>query len=392
LEIDLLLQKDIQYFINAHLEADCSKLALQKNPFPACSWVNIIQQIQSKQKCKSKLPTWYAAPNLIYPVKLSVEQSSSEITAAYKASLVQGNTLIDLTGGMGVDDYYFSQKVNQLTHCELSSELSASVQHNFGEFGISNVNFVTGDSLTYLQNANQQFDWIYIDPSRRNDVKGKVFLLDDCLPNVPQALELLFAHSSNILVKTAPLLDLNSGIQALQFIKEIHIVAVENEVKELLWLLDQSAKAPIRLRCMHFSKHGNEQVDFEWNAQVDCFYSMPLDYVYEPNSAIMKSGQFQAVAHQFGVGKLHEHSHLYTHNKLIPFPGRVFKIDACVPYNKEGLKQLALTNANISSRNFPDAVETIRKKWKIKDGGELYCFFTTNKDNQKIVLLCSKLN
>jgi hypothetical protein len=106
----------------------------------------------------------------------------------------------------------------------------------------------------------------------------------------------------------------------------------------------------------------------------------------------MKSGQFQAVAHQFGVGKLHEHSHLYTHNKLIPFPGRVFKIDACVPYNKEGMKQLALTNANISTRNFPDAVETIRKKWKIKDGGELYCFFTTNKDNQKIVLLCSKLN
>ncbi|MBU3682206.1 MAG: class I SAM-dependent methyltransferase [Flavobacterium sp.] len=389
--MDLLLQKDIQEYITAHLEADCSKLALQKNPFPTCSWVHIIQQIQSKQKCKSKLPTWYATPNLIYPAKLSVEQSSSEITAAYKASLVQGNSLIDLTGGMGVDDYYFSQKVNQLTHCELSSELSASVQHNFDVFGISNVNFVVGDSLTYLENTNQQFDWIYIDPSRRNDVKGKVFLLDDCLPNVPQALELLFAYSPNILVKTAPLLDLNSGIQALQFVKEIHIIAVENEVKELLWLLDLSAKAPIQLRCMHFSKNGNEQVDFEWNAQVDCSYSIPLDYVYEPNSAIMKSGQFQAVAYQFGVKKLHEHSHLYTHNKLIPFPGRVFKIDACIPYNKEGMKQLALNQANISTRNFPDAVETIRKKWKIKDGGDLYCFFTTNKDNQKIVLLCSKL-
>lgn len=391
MDIDLLLHKDIQAFISAHLDADCSQLALQKNPFPACSWVELIQQIQSKQKCKFKLPTWYATPNLVYPVKLSVEQSSSERTAAYKASLVQGHSLIDLTGGMGVDAYYFAQHIKQLTHCEWSSELSASVQHNFGVFGITNVHFVTGDSLTYLQHREQSFDWIYIDPSRRNEAKGKVFLLEDCLPNVPENLDLLFAKSQNILLKTAPILDLSSGIKSLKHVAAIHIVAVDNEVKELLWVLNQESASTPPIYAVNLTKQGTEVTRFTAETYRDCSYSLPLDYLYEANSAIMKSGEFTAVAYQFGVAKLHEHSHLYTHTDCVAFPGRVFKIDACLPYIKSEMKKWVQTKANISVRNFPDSVEEIRKKWKIKEGGDQYCFFTTDLNNQKIVLLCSKI-
>lgn len=388
----LLLQKEIQEYIAAHSDADCSALALQKNPFPEIPWLEIIQQIQSKQKCAGKLPTWYGTSQVIYPVKLSVEQSSSEQTAKYKSSLIQGKSLLDMTGGMGVDDFYFAQHFTQVTHCELAADLSATVQHNFEVFNIKNVDFVVGNSLDYLQQSTQQFDWIYVDPSRRNEAKGKVFMLEDCLPNVPENLDVLFAHSANILLKTAPILDISSGIKSLQFVDEVHIVAVDNEVKELLWILRKSAGNTPHIRTLNFTKNGTELVDFCWEDEQDCSFSLPLTYLYEANSAIMKSGKFAAVAAQFGVYKLHEHSHLYTHETQLPFPGRTFKIEASLPFNKTEMKKLALSKANISTRNFPDSVEEIRKKWKIKDGGSTYCFFTTDLNNQKIVLLCSKLN
>lgn len=389
---DLLLQKEVQDFIAGHAHSDCSALALQKNPFPAIPWLEIIQQIQSKQKCAGKLPKWFSTPRLIYPVKLSVEQSSSEQTAAYKSSLIQGETLLDLTGGMGVDAFYFAQQFSQVTHCELSAELSASVQHNFEVFDIKNVDFVVGNSLDYLQQSTQQFDWIYVDPSRRNEAKGKVFLLEDCLPNVPENLDFLFAHSPNILLKTAPILDISSGLKSLQFVDQVHIVAVDNEVKELLWILRKSAGSSPTICTLNFTKTGREQVDFNWEDHNACLFSMPLAYLYEANSAIMKSGEFTAVGARFGLAKLHEHSHLYTLDHLVPFPGRRFKIESCVPYSKSEMQKFAHSKANITTRNFPDSVEEIRKKWKIKDGGSTYCFFTTDLNNQKIVILCSKIN
>lgn len=387
-----LLRKDIQDYINKQLQADCSKLALQKNPFPEVPWLDIIQQIQSKQKCFGKLPTWYQTTNLIYPVKLSIEQSSSELTAQYKSTLINGNTLLDLTGGMGVDAYYFAKRFNHVTHCELSAALSASVQHNFSEFGLEQVDFVVGDSLNYLQQTNRQYDCIYVDPSRRNEAKGKVFLLEDCLPNVPEHLSELFAYTSTILVKTAPILDLSSGLKSLQNVQQIHIVAVDNEVKELLWLLQKDSDCLPTIHCVNLTKNDSTPVVFEWNSAETCAFSLPKNYLFEPNSAIMKSGKFAAVANKFGLSKLHEHSHLYTHDSILPFPGRIFTIEICLPYSKQTMQKLGLTKANISTRNFPDSVEEIRKKWKIKDGGSSYCFFTTDLNNQKIVLLCSKQN
>ena len=390
--IDQLLTTDIQFFITQNIGKNASTLALQKNPFPTIDFKLILNQIEAKSKAKDKLPTWFATPNIIFPTKISVEQTSSETTARYKASLVSGNSLLDACGGFGIDDYYFSKKIKKVIHCELNSELSTIVSHNFNALQTNNVECIKGDSTDILNKLNQQFDYIYIDPSRRNDQKGKVFMLNDCLPNVPVLQDFYFNFTSNILIKTAPLLDITSGLNELKNVKSIHIVAVDNEVKELLWEIEKNYVNPITIKTVNFSKKNTELFDFQLNNSNFSIYSLPQKYLYEPNSAIMKSGGFIEVANHFKLEKLHVNSHLYTSGNLIDFPGRIFEIIQSIPYSKNEMKNvLQGTKANITTRNFPDSVETIRKKWKINDGGNVYCFFTTDKNDNKIVLLCKKL-
>jgi hypothetical protein len=229
--VQSILSEEIQHYIDDKINADVTKLALQKNPFAEVEWNLVLQQLAAKQKAKSKLPTWFKTHNIYYPSKISVEQTSSEKTAQYKASLISGNNLIDLTGGFGVDDFYFSKTVAKVVHCEINSELSKIVKHNFEQLNVKNVDCFADDSSEVLQKLNQKFDWIYIDPSRRNDFKGKVFMLKDCLPNVPELLDFYFNFSDNIMIKTAPILDISAGISELKNIAEIHVVALENEVK-----------------------------------------------------------------------------------------------------------------------------------------------------------------
>ena len=389
----LILQHEIQAFINANVGKSISKLALQKNPFPEVNWITILNQIEAKTKAKDKLPNWFSAENIIYPSKISIEQTSSEKTASYKASVVSGDSLIDLTGGFGVDDYYFSKKIKNVAHCEINLELSAVVKHNFEQLNVPNITCYAGDSLDSLNTLNTKWDWIYIDPSRRNDAKGKVFLLKDCLPNVPENLDFYFNNSDAILIKTAPLLDISAGLSELQHVKAIHIIAVENEVKELLWELHTSFSGNTTIKTINLTKDKSDTFDFVLNENSKFpNFSLPQKYLYEPNSAIMKSGGFDEVGSFYNLNKLHKHSHLYTSADLISFPGRIFQIQNSFPYNKTEMKSfLENTQANITTRNFPDSVESIRKKWKIKDGGNLYCFFTTDENNDKIVLICTKI-
>ena len=389
----LILKHEIQAFINANVGKSISKLALQKNPFPEVNWITILNQIEAKTKAKDKLPNWFSAVNIIYPSKISIEQTSSEKTASYKASIVSGDSLIDLTGGFGVDDYYFSKKIKNVAHCEINLELSAVVKHNFEQLNVPNITCYAGDSLDSLNTLNTKWDWIYIDPSRRNDAKGKVFLLKDCLPNVPENLDFYFNNSDAILIKTAPLLDISAGLSELQHVKAIHIIAVENEVKELLWELHASFFGNTTIKTINLTKDKTDTFDFILNEDSKFpNFSLPQKYLYEPNSAIMKSGGFDEVGSFYNLNKLHKHSHLYTSADLISFPGRIFQIQNSFPYNKTEMKSfLENTQANITTRNFPDSVESIRKKWKIKDGGNLYCFFTTDENNDKIVLICTKI-
>ncbi|MBB1194986.1 class I SAM-dependent methyltransferase [Flavobacterium sp. SOK18b] len=388
-----LLDHDIQLFINNNIGKNISQLALQKNPFENIEWITILNQIEAKTKAKEKLPTWFSTALIIYPTKISVEQTSSEKTAAYKASLIHGSSLIDLTGGFGVDDYYFSKKIKDVAHCEINTELSQIAKHNFSQLNCNSITCYPGDSNDTLKNINKEWDWIYIDPSRRNDAKGKVFMLKDCLPNVPENLDFYFQKSNSILIKTAPLLDITAGLSELKCVKNIHIIALENEVKELLWELHKEYSGATTIKSVNLTKNEIEKFDFIWNdnSQI-ATYSEPQKYLYEANSSIMKSGGFDVISAFYKVNKLHKHSHLYTSTEQIPFPGRTFHIRKSFPYSKNEMKiQLENKKANITTRNFPDTVEKIRKKWNIKDGGDTYCFFTIDENNDKIVLLCDKI-
>lgn len=385
-----ILEPQIQLFIRDNTGADTAKLALKKNPFPGIDYTEIINQVAARQKAESKLPTWFAANGIIYPPRISVEQTSSETAAYYKSVLVSGESLIDLTGGFGIDDYYFAKRISKVTHCELNLELSAIAAHNFKQLRAGNIECMPGDSTYILRLLNRQYDWIYIDPSRRNDAKGKVFMLKDCLPNVPELLDFYFRYSRNVMVKTAPLLDITAGLGELHSVKAIHIVAVNNEVKELLWLLEKEYTGEPALYAVSITKDGTD-VFAAYNCD-ESLYALPQQYLYEPNSAIMKSGAFDAVSHHYNIGKLHKNTHLYTSGTLIDFPGRRFAIQSVLPYGKAGMKEtMQGKKMNITVRNFPLSVDEIRKKWKIKDGGDSYAFFTTNMENEKIVLLCAKL-
>lgn len=387
-----ILRTEIQEFINANLNSDVAKLAFKKNPFPEIDFAIILNQITAKSKSENKLSTWFHTKNIIYPSKISVEQTSSEKTALYKSEIISGESLIDLTGGFGVDDFYFSKKLKSVVHCEMNYELSDIVNHNFQQLKAENIKCFAGDSFDVLKNLKRKFDWIYIDPSRRSDAKGKVFMLKDCLPNVPELLETYFNYSENILIKTAPILDISAGLIELSNVKTIHIIALENEVKELLWEIKKGYSGAIEIKTVNILKDKIEQLDFDLGQEYYANLGLPKKYIYEPNSSIMKSGAFDAVSSIFEIDKLHGNSHLYTSEEIIDFPGRTFQVEQIIPYAKSEMKAfLQNKKANITVRNFPETVENIRKKWKIADGGNLYCFFTTDLNNDKIVLLCTKI-
>ena len=387
-----ILNKDVQDFINSNLKSDITKLILKGSSFSNISIQEIAEQISTKVKCEKKLPTWFSTANIYYPNKLNIEQTSSEITAKYKAKLVSGNSLIDITGGFGVDAYFFSKKVKNVIHCEINQDLSNIVNYNLTSLKINNIVTITGDGVEYLKKNEQKFGWIYTDPSRRNDAKGKVFLLEDCLPNIPKNINFLFQKTKNILIKASPILDISSAINELKFVKEIHILAIKNEVKELLFLLEKNFTQDIQIQTVNFNKKENQLFNFNFNIEVFSTYSEPKKYLYEPNAAILKAGAFTNISHQLNIDKLHQHSHLYTSYKIINFPGRTFEIKHSLSYDRKQLKKLIPSKkANITTRNFPETVDQIRKKTGLKDGGNQYLFFTTDLNNKHIVLICEKV-
>ncbi|MEN8825291.1 MAG: class I SAM-dependent methyltransferase [Wenyingzhuangia sp.] len=388
---EIILQKQVQDFVQHNLKSDVHKLALKGSPFKDINIQELIGQIEAKRKCEKKLPSWFHASNIYYPSKINIEQTSSEFTARHKSHLIKGESIIDLTGGFGVDDIAFSKQFKKVTHCELNVGLSKIVSHNLKELGIHNIDLVEGDGIDYVLKNDNCYDWIYIDPSRRNDKKGKVFMLKDCLPNVPQHLLDLLDKSNHILLKISPLMDITSCVQELEFVKEIHIIAVDNEVKEILVFIEKGYNGEITVKATHLSKK-IEPFTFSYQQDYNYTLSPPLKYLYEPNSAILKSGGFSAVAHQYKLDKLHQHSHLYTSNQYKEFPGRAFEILHILPYNKKKItKLLPNKKANITTRNFKETVAMIRKKTGIKEGGDVYLFFTTDLNNHQIVLFCKKL-
>lgn len=389
-----ILNIDVQEFINTNLNFDIASIILKGTSFPSVETHEIVEQIEAKKRSEKKLPTWFSTKKIYYPNKLNIEQTSSEMTAKYKSSLISGHSIIDLTGGFGVDCFYFSKVFKIVSHCEIDENLSQIAKHNYEQLNIQNINSINADGIEYLKTSHENYDWIYIDPSRRHDTKGKVFFLKDCLPNAPEYLDLLFKTSNNILIKTSPLLDFTVGISELKHVKTIHVIAVNNEVKELLWVLENGFDDAIEIKTVNLKKDIEEHFNFylDDEKQFESEYSQPLAYLYEPNPAILKAGGFQSISKHFNILKLHKHSHLYTSDLLIDFPGRSFKIKKIVPYNKKEIKKLRIEKANITTRNFTETVEQIRKKFNIKDGGNHYLFFTKDFKEDKILIISEKIN
>lgn len=387
-----MLKTGPQLFIEKNIDADIMSVLLTKPQFEGISQKELAEQLEAKKKSREKLPTWFNTPNIYYPNKLHIEQTSSEVTAKYKAQIVSGKSLVDLTGGAGVDSYFFSKKMEAVVHCEIDPKLSEIAAHNFKILGRKNIECIAGDGAAFLNSTTRKFDWIYADPSRRNDKKGKVFLLKDCLPNLPENLDLVFERTQNVLLKTSPLLDIKQGIKELDFVKEVHIVAVNNEVKELLFVLKKGFHGDVGIKTIN-SNNGDEDT-FSFMLQEEenrtAAFGEPATYLYEPNAAILKSGGFKSVGTAYQLDKLHPHSHLYTSSKLVDFPGRRFEIVQTLPYSKNSIKKAGIQKANITTRNFPLSVAELRNKHKIKDGGETYLFFTKDISDNLIFVVCKK--
>ncbi|WP_178987980.1 class I SAM-dependent methyltransferase [Winogradskyella schleiferi] len=388
-----LLHIEIQEFINNNLNSDLSALVLKGIPFESVDPKLVIEQIEAKKRSRKKLPTWFDANHIYFPNKLNIEQTSSETTAEYKASLISGQHIIDLTGGFGVDAFYFSKQVKNVTHCEINAELSKIVKHNFEVLQVPNITCLNENGIEALKRIDEEFDWIYIDPSRRDHSKQKVFLLADCEPNIKTYQGLFLKYAKNVMIKTSPLLDLSATLSDLKNVKEIHIVAVNNEVKELLWILERDFENEVLVKTVNLQKLNSQYFEFNFHEESKAIanYSEPLTYLYEPNSAILKSGSFNSISDILKVDKLHKHSHLYTSESRFDFPGRRFKIEKVLAFNKKAFSKEKITKANITTRNFPLAVKDIRKKLKVKDGGSVYLFFTTNLNDEKIIVICSKI-
>lgn len=387
-----ILNTDIQSFIDNNINKEPVKLILKGSPFVLVNIQEIVEQIISKKKCEKKLPAWFRTASIYYPNKLNIEQTSSEITAKYKANLVSGNSLIDITGGFGVDCFYFSKKIKNVTHCEIESDLSNIVNYNYKIMQVENVKTIPQNGMDYLEKEHNKYDWIYADPSRRSDEKGKVFLLEDCLPNIPKNLNHLFQFTDNVLLKVSPLLDISASTKALFNTKEIHVIAVNNEVKELLFVLQKNYRDEIYLSTVNIKKETSEMFGSPLELNNKASYALPNTYLYEPNAAILKAGLFKEVSFQLNIDKLHINSHLYTSSDLIEFPGRRFKIlESTALDKKKLLKIIPARKANITTRNFPQTVAQIRKKTGISEGGNVYLFFTTNIHNKHIALVCEKV-
>ena len=386
MNFERIVSKEVQDYIKANLNSDLPNLLLKKSPFEDISMADLVQQIKGHKVGAKKFPSLLEFP-IIFPPNLNLEQTSSENTAKYKANLVSGKSMLDLTSGFGIDAYFLSQNFSDVTLVERNSELLDLVKINWKSFG-KEANFISSELEHFLNDTKSTFDVVYLDPARRDQNKQKVFLLEDLSPNILEIQDRLFELSERILIKLSPLIDLKYLIQNVKGIERIHLVAVKNEVKEVLLHLKKDADSQeCEIACVNLES--SEPVfTFNWknlySSKVE--YNDALNFLYLPNNALLKSGAFDLVAQEFHLYKLHQNTHLYTSKEIRDdFPGRILKVE------KIDAKSLRKREKyNIVSKNHPLKPEDIKKKYKLQDGGKGYLIFTQSIKG-KIILKSSDL-
>ena len=412
-----------QEYIKQHRNDDVYRLALAKTP-EGVDLQYALQQISAYQILTKKVPSWAECDELIFPRQLSLEQSSSELTARYKAELIRdfmGNqpfTHIDLTGGMGIDCYFIAQHTSHSHYIELNPELCQIARHNFAHLNpnISVHNTTAEEFLNQITNYRLQITdnsslltpnsslLIYLDPARRGDHGQKLVSIADCQPNVIELLPQMFELTDKVVVKLSPMLDITRAINELPHIEKLYVISVNNECKELLLFINKKYNAETQIHAINLKSTINSQQSTDNPTPFSGFIShesaLSLSYahevgkyLYEPYVAHLKSGLYKTIAQQYNCEKLHQHSHLYTSTELNnDFPGRKFEVKEVVPFDKKSAKTLfkSLKQANLTTRNFPLTVSELRTQYKIKDGGETYIFATTLHDDSKVLIVCQK--
>jgi len=387
---------DEQYlFVKAHIDSPPHLVALQARKFPSWDMKFITQQIVGIQIAKKKLPLWYSTNRLLYPTRLSMEQCSSQATAKYKSEILHSAKGIDLTAGFGVDTYYFSLKNMHVDYCESNSNLAEICAYNFNLLKAKNISVNSCDGFTYLSQSKTIYNWAYIDPERRK-FGNKVFKLSDCQPNIVLHQDEILKNVKHLLIKTSPLLDIKLALGELKSVKEVHVLSVKNECKELLFLLDSQKEhlSYPKIICVNIAQGTQKSFEFNFKDETENVveYALPKKYLYEANASIMKAGAFKSVAVKFNLHKLHIHSHLYTSDKLnLKFPGKVYQIIDVLSPDKKAVKKIVGDKINIACRNYPQNPIELRKKLKIKEGGELQLFATTLMDKTNKLIYCSRV-
>lgn len=385
---------ELSAYIRAHRNDDVRRLALSDKKRLGESLNYVMNQISGWQKAKEKIPSWCEIEGLVYPPHLSMEQCSSEQTAAYKASLVKGDSFTDLTGGFGVDFTFIARNFKEATLVERNPELCEIASHNLPLLGLPHAKVVNGDGIEHL-NQMSPVDVIFIDPARRDQQGRKTVSIADCEPNLLEVLETLRARAGKILIKYSPMLDITLAVKELKNVESVHVVSVDNECKELLFLLSEEATRSPLFHCVNLTKRGETRYTFtmeeERNATIRQAGSIGK-YLYEPYSSLMKAGAYKSLCTHFFAEKLAVSSHLYTSDEPInDFPGRAFRVTATFTLNKKDVKDHlgGITKANIAVRNFPLSANELRNKLKIKEGGDIYLFATTHME-KRLIIMCEK--
>ncbi len=399
-----MINIDTKEFILTNINSDTRALALKKISNPNINLRCALEQISAHQIARHKIPSWASSSDIIYPPHISLEQCSSELTARYKAKIIASSlsnlqSVIDLTGGLGVDSYFISQHFQKATYIEQNSVLCALASNNFPILGANNVTAVNTSAEEYFNTLDTvTFSAIYLDPHRRSSSGSKVVSISDCTPNVCTLKDTIFRHTSDMFIKLSPMLDITLAIKEIGNIKGIWIISLQNECKEVLIHSQRNYLGSISLSCVNIlSEKRSEEISSTWGEEKDITLSIAKslgNYIYEPNSSILKAGLFKTVSHNWNIPKLHQHSHLYTSEELIPdFHGRSFHIENIIPFSNKVAKEIhSITKqANVLTRNFPLAANILREKLKLKDGGSYYIIGTTLHDNSRVLIVTKRI-
>lgn len=394
-------------FIREYRERDIRQLALQANRFPDVDMPYALDQIQGWQIARRKLPKWAACDGVIFPPHLSMEQCSSEPTAQYKLNLAMewtervghASRMTDLTGGFGVDFSFTSCAFAAATYVERNEQLCHIVEHNLPLLGLNNATVVCADAVEYLSTVEPQ-TMLFLDPARRDEHGAKTVMLADCTPDVVQLLPKLLEKSRFTMLKLSPMLDWHKAVDDLQgTVREVHIVSVGGECKELLLVLSTVVESELKVYCADLSTASAPSSLFVYtpgsSAPVanSTFNIQHSTFLFEPNASIMKAGCFDELAAAYGVSPVSRNSHLFLSDEPVEgFPGRSFVVERVTTMNKGELRKalVGIEKANIATRNFPLTVAELRKRLKIKDGGDVYIFATTTAEGEHLLLISRK--